>query len=381
VKKPLIASLTGLRAFAALWVLALHGVGTVAVLFPGATLDAISTLTQPGFLGVDVFFVLSGFIISYNYASVFDGGFSLPGWARFLQARLARIYPVHFVLLAALAGAVLGLGFGQGGEIELHRWSATGLIECLLLVHAWVGHWDVWNPVSWSISSEWLAYLFFPALSAAALLLVQRLPVRAVWVIVPLIVTAPAWPNTFEFARLGTAPMLILQIGCDFLGGCVTFRLCQQGRRLRPLDARPGVVLLLLVACAAAFLQAGIAARWAVALVPFILIGLASGSGIATRVFAHPVAVYLGRISYSLYMTHYLWIWVAQTVLPMDGLVALSAPGRLAGALIYLLPTLPIAAITYHVIEEPARRALTKAPSGRLRARPATVASETGIHP
>jgi peptidoglycan/LPS O-acetylase OafA/YrhL len=114
--KPFLPALTGVRAFAALWVFSMHMAAVVTAMLPGRVASAWAFVTTPGFLGVDLFFVLSGFIISYNYAAIFDNRFDVTRWGRFLWARLARIYPVHFVLLIALAAAVLGMGFGRVPE-------------------------------------------------------------------------------------------------------------------------------------------------------------------------------------------------------------------------------------------------------------------------
>ena len=86
-----LPALTGVRAFAALWVVALHLTAIESVLFHGTSADALMFLGHPGFLGVDVFFVLSGFIISYNYARTFDQPAERADYGRFLWARLSRI--------------------------------------------------------------------------------------------------------------------------------------------------------------------------------------------------------------------------------------------------------------------------------------------------
>ena len=50
-------------------------------------------------VGVSFFFLLSGFILTYNYADVFRGGISVAGYKRFVWDRLTKIYPVHFLTL------------------------------------------------------------------------------------------------------------------------------------------------------------------------------------------------------------------------------------------------------------------------------------------
>src|SRR5512135_599191 len=91
-----IPSLTGLRAFAAWWVVFFH----CSFLLPAA-LPKVYWFARLGYLGVDLFFVLSGFIISYNYWDKL-ASFSVKAYREFLWLRLARLYPVHlFTLLVS----------------------------------------------------------------------------------------------------------------------------------------------------------------------------------------------------------------------------------------------------------------------------------------
>ena len=80
-----IRPLTSLRFFAAMWVVAFHYWPNLSSVMP--------PLVAKGYLGVELFFVLSGFILCHVYLdSVADGGFR---YGSFLWARLARIYPLH----------------------------------------------------------------------------------------------------------------------------------------------------------------------------------------------------------------------------------------------------------------------------------------------
>ena len=89
-----IPALTGLRAIAALWVLALHFGEGVSASWPPAVRSVLST----GFIGVDLFFVLSGFILAWTYLRE-DGTLSVSR-SEFWTARAARILPVYYVSLA-----------------------------------------------------------------------------------------------------------------------------------------------------------------------------------------------------------------------------------------------------------------------------------------
>ena len=153
-----LKQLTSLRFFAALWVVAYH-------YWPSLT-GGYPVLVDKGYLGVELFFVLSGFILAHVYLD--DAGAGRLNYGRFLWARLARIYPVHLVTLAAigLMGA-LALALGYPMRHQVIVWSV--LPQTLLLIHAWgTASVSAWNHPSWSISAEWFAYVFFPLFAAAA---------------------------------------------------------------------------------------------------------------------------------------------------------------------------------------------------------------------
>ena len=101
-----IPSLTGLRGIAAAWVLLFH-IGLQARYVDPLIGQVLSTVAGGGFLGVDFFFVLSGFVIALNYSG--DAApTSVRSYLHFLKKRLARIYPVHvMVLLLLVAGVAL----------------------------------------------------------------------------------------------------------------------------------------------------------------------------------------------------------------------------------------------------------------------------------
>lgn len=356
---PFVPALTGVRAFAALWVMVLHLTEVTTVLLPAGAAKAFGFVAWPGALGVDVFFVLSGFIISYNYEARFATSFEWPRYAAFLRARLARIYPVHLVLLLALVVVVRGLHVTPPGEMDPARWSTQQLVESLVLVHAWVGHTAAWNSVSWSISSEWLAYLLFPAMVRVARRVVGLAGPALVAAIVAIAIV-PAIRSTVMKAWPSTPDVPPVQIAAEFLLGCVMYQLYRQRRGRSLLTANPGWVLLALVLAAAILYRLDVSPWWSVPLVLPLILGLAYGEGTLTRVFAHPVMVYGGKISFALYMTHYMWLWVMHKFFPLDTLVGASLPVRVAWVLAHALPMPIIAAATYHLVEEPARHWLMK---------------------
>lgn len=145
-------------------------------------------------LFVDLFFVVSGFVIARQYLGLVDDAASI---RRFLWRRLARIYPLHLATLAfyvALAGA---LHFGVARTDNPARYPLSDLPRQLLLLHAFAGDRLTFNFPSWSLSAEMFCYLLFPAVVVIA----QR---RREVTIVLVILTALA--NSLWVAAAGTAP-------------------------------------------------------------------------------------------------------------------------------------------------------------------------------
>src|SRR5215467_10114541 len=97
-----------------------------------------------GFLFVDFFFVLSGFVIASSYGSKLKDDFST---SRFMFLRLGRLYPLHFFVLGLFL--VIAIVKPDG------NYSASGFILTALLLQTFTdGNLTNWNLPSWSISAE-----------------------------------------------------------------------------------------------------------------------------------------------------------------------------------------------------------------------------------
>jgi peptidoglycan/LPS O-acetylase OafA/YrhL len=145
-------------------------------------------------LFVDLFFVVSGFVIARQYLGRVDDAASI---GRFLWRRLARIYPLHLATLAfyvALAGA---LHFGVARTDNPARYPLSDLPAQFLLLHAFVGERLTFNFPSWSLSAEMFCYLLFPAVAMIA----QR---RREVIIALVVLTALA--NSLWVEAAGTMP-------------------------------------------------------------------------------------------------------------------------------------------------------------------------------
>ena len=147
-------ALDSLRGVAALGVVAYHVHG-------GGPLFQ-SWLARNGWLWVDFFFVLSGFVIAASYGARLAKGFSV---TRFMLLRLGRVYPIHAAVLAVYVAMEIALyvfspeGWSLRQPFAGHR-TPLGLLLAALLLHAFRPDGSlIWNGQSWSISAEVWLYL------------------------------------------------------------------------------------------------------------------------------------------------------------------------------------------------------------------------------
>ena len=193
--------------------------------------EVVTGLLDKARLGVDAFFILSGFVLTHAYREAVAAG--RLNYGRFLVARIARIYPAHlavlaFVVIMVLAASLVGAAFDQT------FYNPLGLLTTLLLVHAWAPELikAEWNGPSWSLSAEWFAYLAFPTFAWVGLKLARRpLALLALSGLVFIVLDL-----TYQglFGRIvvhAEANMGILRIIPEFLFGVALYRL---GERLAP---------------------------------------------------------------------------------------------------------------------------------------------------
>jgi peptidoglycan/LPS O-acetylase OafA/YrhL len=344
-----IKPLTSLRFFAALWVVLytyIHELqGAVAV-----------PLLDKGYLGVDLFFTLSGFILSYVYLEAF--GEKRFDYGKFVVHRLARVYPLHiatlaFTLLLVTAAALKGVTLDGNAA----NWAA--LPAHLTLTQAWgLAPTASFNHPSWSISAEWFAYLCFPAVAALAWPLRNR-PLLAVGLAVVFLIALnvvfaavagfPLTKATFHWGALRIVP--------TFLFGSALYLAWRSGMVSSPWGARIGAVAGIGGALAAA--QFG-APDWLV--IVALGLGLLAMGGLGQDgkgILSSNPLVYLGEISFATYMIYVPWKWVylkgTDLILGLNG-----APLPFMWWFAGLVALVPLSMLAHHLIELPFRRVVRR---------------------
>ena len=156
-----LPALTGIRGVAAWFVVLYHvRLGAAWALPPPAV-----AILGKGYLAVDLFFMLSGFVLWLNYADRLRPG-GIGEAATFIARRIARIWPLHLFMLAGAVAFVLAVAAAGRPASDHYPWGELPLH--LALMQNW-GLTDAltWNDPAWSISCEFAAYLLFPLLTLA----------------------------------------------------------------------------------------------------------------------------------------------------------------------------------------------------------------------
>lgn len=161
-----LKGLTALRGWAALWVALHHAILSLngAKALQGTVWADVA---DKGWLGVDMFFILSGFIIAHSNGKSFSR-LSMPVVKKFLFKRFARVFPAHLFVMA-LFGLVVGAAMATGSFTDpqgIYTWESF-MGQLFLLNGLGLGEPRGWNVPTWSIGSEFLAYFAFPLLALA----------------------------------------------------------------------------------------------------------------------------------------------------------------------------------------------------------------------
>ena len=223
-----VPPLTGIRALAALLVLGLHTEQNVPV-----GLDSLLPFFARGYLGVDFFFILSGFIITHVYLGSLER-FTFRSTRIFLWHRFIRLYPVHLAVLAGLVVLVSLSGVTGFALNNPQDWGRTDLIWHITLLHAWgFAKHASWNAPSWSISAEWFAYLLFPLLAPVLMRVRKEATALCVAVLAVAITALLFWLADWTLNTWVGAPALIRVAG-EFLCGAAICRALAVGKQEHP---------------------------------------------------------------------------------------------------------------------------------------------------
>ncbi len=338
-----IRPLTSIRGIAAMAVVLYHFQGNFADKF---YLGKFTLLFSRGYLWVDFFFLLSGFILSHVHADEFIHG-PAP-YRAFLFKRLARIYPLHVVTLFVL---LLPFFWPEAEAMGSTR-TVSSFASNLLMTQAWglTDHMS-WNYPSWSISDEWAAYLLFPLI--VAIFYRGRLALVAAGAM--LAIFGLDWLTSFgPPQRIHDFGVNVGWMRClvEFSTGVVIYRIF----KMRPHIMRSDFVFAALAAGVLVGMHFGVPDFLIVFLFCGLLCATALNAGTAKRVLSLQPIYYLGLISYSIYMTQALVQLGILDKSPFRSFVAdLSPSAALVVFVLSCASVIAFASVSYFFVEVPGR--------------------------
>jgi peptidoglycan/LPS O-acetylase OafA/YrhL len=371
--KAYLNNLTALRGIAALLVVVFHSNEIVAQYITTVNTFWFKKL----YLMVDLFFILSGFIMCYVYETYFNSSVESGKNIEFIKARLARIYPLHLITLAILVLAV-SITFAMGSDIYYEDfmkalYNPKAIITSIFLLQsAHIHNIFTWNVPSWSISAEWLAYLLFPFLvkpfskfgilkTLLTFVIIFALYAGLVFYI------APNRVQMFPF--LSTAADLDVTFDWGFARGILGFILGMGVYRLFMNNVLKntlgnGLVLFGIVLLYSVCTHFNLTDFVAPLFFSLILLCAAYGSKNMNAFFSIPPLQKLGLWSYSIYLWHFViilvvfeiqfWLLTKPPVPGPPNYFGITNP--LVLLVLYVVITIIIGAVSYRFIEKPSRK-------------------------
>jgi len=364
-----IRSLTGLRGIAAVWVMVGHYFGEQ----PGPAL--FHTLAGHMYLAVDFFMILSGFVLALTYEGRFSPRISLPEYGRFVQHRIARLFPLY-LLVTSFCLIMMSLGIGDNCSTR----TPVAVLLNYLMAQSWWWPDDSISGTGWSLSIEWGLNLLFPAF------VVLFLHVRREWAVligaaaaVALVALAVLDGQiSSDQTMLGAidwyyVPQSLVRCTSEFGLGMLCWRLRPALAWLAGTRIQMALVLAMLLALLWPQLDVVF-----VGLACLLVVGCSFETSNVAAWLGRRVPHWLGAISFSIYLLHL-------PILPLRALLA----GWISGVKVvdyYVIGSVPqglacmavvlgLSTLSFHGFERPAQRWLKRR---RAEPYPASMSSALG---
>ena len=379
-KRPELRALTGLRFFAAFYVVIVHtflfsnreGLERFIQWLP----SQLTNFLDRGYVSVNLFFVLSGFILTYGY-SLPSGAISVSR-STFWMARVARIWPVYLLGFLCAAPVVLRAKYiDNPGSLTNFGFLGSALAN-LALVQNWIPVIGSWNPPAWSLSTEACFYLLFPFLLPR----MAGLRTKTLWLLLvtlyglsllPPTLLSMRWSYTDHLYDLAKNPVGVtwhqailynpwLRLP-EFLIGAATgilfLRHRQEGASRRGgafLSYFATIGILVALACLSKVPWPVLMAGGLTPLFCLLIYALAKEESVLQRFLSAPLIVLLGQASYAIYILHWpIMQYIELLLLRLHVQVNPEWAVLLHGGLTTIC-VVPLSILVFWYIEEPARK-------------------------
>jgi peptidoglycan/LPS O-acetylase OafA/YrhL len=331
-------SLEGLRGAAALLVVLYH----IGLLSP------FTAIIRNGYLAVDLFFVLSGFVICTAYGDRLETGRDV--W-RFVVRRIGRLWPLH-ILTAILFSVFVGTIFALG-RMHPHIPTSAEVLSIATMTQGFdfFGY-PIGNPVAWSTSDEFYVYFLFAAICVCVRS--QRLMAFAIMAVAGFIVTiyidAPVCAHTGACLEVHSVFGMARCVCGFFVGALVAL----SRRRLRSLELPAAQMALAIAALAfvAATSEIPLIAFAAPLVFAVLIASLVTDRGPVAFLLQTRFMQYLGRISYALYLAHAVFVMTFAGWLNHD---KFAIGYQLIAVIALLMASFALAHLLHRYVEVPCR--------------------------
>jgi peptidoglycan/LPS O-acetylase OafA/YrhL len=280
-------ALHGLRGLLAAWVLIYH----VSPTLPGAA---------HGYLAVDVFFVLSGYVLMHTHVR----DMAMVSWRRsaaFLVRRFWRTVPLH----AACLVLTIALFYFLRSSFP----DRAALLESALLLEGWAAPGIGLNVPIWSLGVEWLGYLAFPLMLALAIRIDSVTKLYSMIAAILAIELISLWVSSGQATSNGVQGLnAVIRMAGGFSIGCFLWR---AHSAVQTITTGSDTLTMVGVAVTVALLSAVSFPETAIAFLIVVVQAAARPGQWTRKILGHPVALFLGRISFALYLSHFLVLTLA----------------------------------------------------------------------
>jgi peptidoglycan/LPS O-acetylase OafA/YrhL len=311
----MIKPLTSLRFFFAFGVFLHHyGIGDGQVIFP------------EGYLGVNFFFILSGFIISYNYKQKFIE--KTISKREFIIARIARIYPLHVLtFLLAFPLALRSAIKNEDVILWLQSFLNLALLQSFVPIKE---YYFSFNDLSWSVSNELFFYLMFPVLIVFFTKIKRKITLMvSLLIICVYFISVNIIPEQYHHALFYISPLVRI---LDFIIGIGLFYIWEYMLSIKSeehkkkylatiIEVLSICILVMMIALSKDIPQVYRYASYywmpiAMIILCFALSGKLGG-GIISRILSIKPLVIAGEISFGFYMFHSLIIRIVKKIITL----------------------------------------------------------------
>jgi peptidoglycan/LPS O-acetylase OafA/YrhL len=352
-----ISNLTPIRGIAAILVVIFHFEIVLVLFLPRET----SRFFSKCYLMVDLFFIMSGFIIYHVYGEFFKHHIRKASFNKYVRARLARVYPLHIFTLILMIILVVPQHFKWDEFFNLNAIPTHVLMLQSFGLHSIY----TWNVPAWSISAEFAAYIIFPVF---AFLLTRFKNSSSVFFssLIVLIYCLLAFKLSKSNGTTGlynldqTYDYGYLRGIAGFLAGGMIYQLyIKKIFYFLRTDAMLIILFALLFAC----LHFGVTDLAFIPVFLLLVLSAAYNTGRVKKLFSNRFLQWLGDISYSVYLMQFPLMILVIVLLPhfginWTGVYSLHLPYWQAAVccLIFLIILIGLSALTYKYIERPFRK-------------------------